>query len=190
MTTAAVLLAAGSGRRFDGATPKLLAPFRGRALVLWALEHAAAAGLDDLLVVTGAIDLTGVPLPPTARLVANPRHAEGQSTSVAAGLDAAEAAGHDAVVIGLADQPLVPPEAWRLVAAATATPIAVATYDGQRRNPLRFAADVWPRVRQELQGDEGARRVLAKWPELVTEVTCPGSAVDIDTTEDLQQWNL
>jgi molybdenum cofactor cytidylyltransferase len=180
VTTAAVVLAAGGGSRFGDDGHKLLAPFRGRPLIAWVLE--AASVLDELLVVTGAVD---VPLPPGAREVRNPRWAEGQATSLAAGL--AAAAGHAAVVVGLGDQPLVPAEAWRRVGAATSTPIAVATYAGQRRNPVRLAAEVWPLVPTE--GDEGARSLLRSRPDLVTEVACPGNPADIDTQEDLRTWS-
>lgn len=189
VTTAAVVLAAGAGSRFAGDRPKLLAPFRGRPLAAWALAAVAAATLDEVLVVTGEVDLGDLTRAVRATVIPNPRHAEGQSTSVLAALAAAEAAGHDAVVIGLADQPLIPAEAWRRVAAEHSTPIAVATYEGRRRNPVRLAAAIWPDVRKELQGDEGARRLFARWPERVTEVTCPGNPADIDTLEDLSRWN-
>ena len=182
MTTAAVVLAAGGGTRFTGAGHKLLTPFRGRPLVAWALE--AADVLDDLLVVTGAVE---IPLPRGAHEVRNDRWADGQATSLAVAVRAAAAAGHDAVVVGLGDQPLVPPEAWRLVAAATATPIAVATYGGKRRNPVRLAAEVWPSLPTE--GDEGARPLLRGQPALVTEVACPGDPTDVDTQEDLATWS-
>src|SRR5699024_1176180 len=92
---------------------------------------------------TGAVDITdlleGRPVTP----VANERWAEGIATSVRAGAAAAQSAGHEAIVIGLADQPGVTTEAWRAVAAADATPIAVATYDGRRGNPVRLAKEVW-----------------------------------------------
>lgn len=180
MSTAAVLLAAGGGARFGGDGHKLLAPFRGRPLVEWAL--AAAGVLDELIVVTGAVELV---LPAGTREVHNPRWAEGQATSLAAGIDAA--GGHDAVVVGLGDQPLIPAEAWRRVAASTVTPIAVATYGGARRNPVRLAAEVWPLVPRE--GDEGARSLLGGRAELVTEVACEGNPADVDTQEDLATWS-
>jgi CTP:molybdopterin cytidylyltransferase MocA len=179
MTTAALVLAAGGGSRFDGETHKLLAPFRGRPLVTWALE--AASVLDELIVVIGAIE---VPVPAGATVVRNERWAEGQATSLTAGIAAATA--HDAVVVGLGDQPLVPAEAWRLVAESD-SPIAVATYGGVRRNPVRLHSSVWPLV--PTGGDEGARSLIRGRPELVVPVACPGDPVDVDTQEDLATWS-
>src|SRR5438445_13367716 len=106
MTTAAVVLAAGGGSRFaDGA--KLLAPFRGRPLVAWAVDAALAAELEETIVVIGQTSLADV-LPSSVTVVNNPDWAEGIATSLQAGLGAADSTGHDAVVVGLADQPRVP----------------------------------------------------------------------------------
>ena len=186
MTTAAVVLAAGAGRRFVGPTHKLLAPFRGRPLVAWAVEHALAAELDETLVVTGAVDLGGA-VPPGATTVPNLRWAEGQATSLRAAVAVASRAGHDAVVVGLGDQPLVPPSAWRAVAAAVEHAIAVATYAGRRANPVRRAVGVWPLL--PATGDEGARVLMRLRPELVGEVACDGVGSDVDTMEDLRRWS-
>jgi molybdenum cofactor cytidylyltransferase len=186
VTTAAVVLAGGAGSRFQDAGHKLLADFRGRPLVTWAVDAAGAAGFAEVIVVTGAADLRGV-LDGQRRLVHNPRWAEGQATSLAVGVDAAAEAGHDAIVVGLADQPLIPVEAWRAVLEAPASPIVVATYEGQRRNPVRFQREVWDLLPRE--GDEGARSVLRGRPDLVAEVACPGEPADIDTREDLDGWS-
>jgi len=185
-TTAGLLLAAGGGRRFQGREHKLDAVLNGRPVASWAYEAVAAAGFDELIVVArpdDPLDWLGA----GCTIVRNPRWAEGQATSLALGLATARAHGHGAVVVGLADQPFVTTEAWRLVGAATATPIAVATYGGDRRNPVRLAAEVWDRVPSE--GDEGARPLLRTEPELVTEVACPGDPADIDTVEDLRRWS-
>ncbi len=185
VSVAAVVLAAGGGARFAGTTPKLLAPFRGRPLVWWAVRQALDAGLDETVVVTGAVDVAGV-VPEGARLIANPRWAEGQATSLAVAVDDAAAHGYEAIVVGLGDQPLVPAAAWRAVAASRA-PVAVATYASGPRNPVRLARSVWAELPRE--GDEGARVLMRRRPELVERVACQGDPVDIDTAEDLERWS-
>ena len=176
--TAAVLLCAGAGRRYSGpsGTHKLLAPFRGRPLVSWALEHALLAGFEATYVVTGAVDLSAV-VPEGAVVVHNPDWGAGQATSLVCGVHAADVAGFDAVVVGLGDQPLVTPACWGAVAGAR-SPIAVATYGGLRRNPVRLAREIWPELPRS--GDEGARGLIARRPELVTTVECDGDPLDVD----------
>lgn len=191
MTTAAILLAAGGGSRFrasGGEGHKLLAPYLGRTVIEWAIESAAAANLDRTYVVRGATDL---PVPPLAAgavvFVRNDRWREGMATSLQVGIARARRDGHAAVVVGLGDQPLVQPEAWRRVARATGSPIAVATYDGQRGNPVRLSSMVWPLL--PATGDEGARVVMRRRADLVAEVPCPGRSADIDTVDDLAEWS-
>jgi len=181
------VLAAGGGSRFAAgpdAAHKLLATWRGRPLVWTAASNALSAGLSPTWVVTGAVDLAES-VPPGIAILPNPRWAEGQATSLQVAVAAARAAGLDAIVVGLGDQPLVPPEAWAAVGRSEAA-IAVATYDGQRRNPVRLAAAVWDLL--PLSGDQGARVLINRRPDLVQEVRCQGDPADIDTREDLQIW--
>lgn len=187
MTTVAVVLAAGAGSRFAGDTHKLLAPFRSTSVIDTVLDAVEGAGFDQVVVVTGAALIPSSLLDrPRFRVVHNPRWSEGQATSLQAGIAAAAEFGAEAVVVGLGDQPLVTSACWRRVAAGR-TPICVATYDGQRGNPVRLERSVWPLLPTD--GDVGARHVLAHHPELISEVACEGSSADIDTQEDLDQWN-
>jgi CTP:molybdopterin cytidylyltransferase MocA len=182
------VLAAGGGSRFQasgGGAHKLVAPWRGRPLATWAVEAALASGVARTWVVTGAVDLRGL-LPVEAELIDNQRWSDGQASSLAVGVAAAAASDVDAVVVGLADQPLIPASAWRAVALATSA-LAVATYDGRRRNPVRLARCIWPLLPD--RGDEGARVLMRDQPQLVQEVPCEGEPADIDTTEDLRTWN-
>lgn len=186
MTTAGILLAAGGGSRFVGQTHKLLAPFRGQPVVVWSLDALLHAGLDEVAVVVGAVDLTQFIGGQFVTLVNN-QWADGQATSLALAQDWAAARGHDAMVIGLGDQPLVPAEAWSAVANERSTPIATASFGGQRRPPVRLSITVWPLLPRT--GDEGARVIMAEHPELVTVVACQGEAIDIDTVEDLERYS-
>ena len=186
--TVVVLLAAGGGSRFGGREHKLLALLDGRPVAEHAISTALDAGVGPVVVVTGATDLLGVDadLLDRVHVVANPDWADGQSTSLRVAVETARdrfAAG--AIVVGLADQPGVAAEAWRRV-AASASPVAVATYDGARRNPVRLDRAVWNLLPES--GDVGARLLVRLRPDIVEEVPCPGSAADIDTLEDLRTW--
>ncbi|MDZ7732058.1 MAG: NTP transferase domain-containing protein [Acidimicrobiia bacterium] len=143
------------------------------------------AGFEETVVVQGAVDLAGV-LPEGTTLIENHAWADGQATSLRVGVDHARRVGHDAVVVGLGDQPMVPAEAWRLVGAAEA-PIAVASFGGRHRPPTRLAPETWDAL--PARGDEGARALMRLRPELVVAVPCPGEPADIDTVEDLRRWS-
>lgn len=186
MTQAAVVLAAGGASRFEGPGHKLTTPFRGRALVEWAVDAAVEAGLDETVVVSGAVDLSGH-VPEGVTLIENHAWASGQASSLQVAVAWARQQGHAAVVIGLGDQPLIPAEAWRRVAAETSRPIATAVFQGRRRPPVRLEASVWDLL--PISGDEGARVVMAARPHLVVEVACEGQPADVDTVEDLARWS-
>jgi CTP:molybdopterin cytidylyltransferase MocA len=184
----AIVLAAGGGSRFGGG--KLLAKLGGQPIIEAVLENLREAPVDEIIVIVGAeagrlrevCERYGV------RTVANEEWERGQATSVLAGL---RASGGRAAVVLLGDQPFVGAEAVeRLVAAfAEGAKVAVATYGGKRRNPVLFSREVWPLLEAELAGDEGARSVLRRHPELVVEVPCEGvgDPTDVDTREDLRR---
>ena len=184
MTPAAFVIAAGSASRFAGGH-KLVADFRGHPLVWWGATAALEAGYVRVYVVWGAIDL-GEHVPEGVALVHNPRWADGQASSLARAVEVATAERHDSFVVGPADQPLIASEAWRRVGAST-SPIAVATFDGRPRNPVRLASAVWDLLPQ--RGDEGARSLVRDRGDLVEEIPCPGNPIDIDTVEDLARWS-
>jgi nicotine blue oxidoreductase len=156
------------------------------------LHNLREAPVDEIIVVVGsdAQRLREVCESYGARTVANEEWERGQSTSVLAGLRACDVESLAAVVL-LGDQPFIGAEAVeRLVTAfAEGAKVAVATYGGKRRNPVLFAREVWPVLQAELVGDEGARSVLRRHPELVVGVPCEGvgDPSDIDTREDLRR---
>jgi molybdenum cofactor cytidylyltransferase len=190
-TTAVVMLAAGAGSRWSGDGHKLSADLPATAteppstVIERALAHAVAADIGPVIVITGAAPDIVTTDHSSVTVHHNARWAEGQMTSLRAGLDVAAQLGCHAVVVGLADQPFITPAAWRNV-ATTDAPIAVATYDGRRGNPVRLDSAVWALLPAD--GDEGARSLMRVRPDLVREVPCIGSPADIDTEEDLRRW--
>ena len=186
MSTAAVVLAAGAGSRFGAPGEKLRATTRGRPLVTWAIEVAREADLDELIVVTGAIDLSDI-VPDGITLLRNEDWASGQATSLGVALHWCQQQGHSAAVVGLGDLPGLTAAAWRAVAEEPRGPIVVATYGGRRGHPVRLDAPVWTLL--PIDGDEGARTLMHRRPELVVEVACGGVPADIDTREDLARWS-
>jgi molybdenum cofactor cytidylyltransferase len=162
-----------------------VAEFRGRPLIWWALDAATNARLDEVAVIVGAVDL-GVVISEGVNLIQNSDWASGQASSLQVAVSWARARDHEAVVVGLGDQPLVPPSAWSAVAASS-SPVAVATFEGQRRPPVRLHHSVWSLL--PTTGDEGARVLMKERPDLVREVVCEGQPADIDNEEDLIRWN-
>jgi CTP:molybdopterin cytidylyltransferase MocA len=184
-----VLLAAGAGSRFDGAVHKLSAHVPDgdpRTVIERAIASALAADVGPVIVVTGAVtDIVPAHLTDAVTVCHNPRWADGQITSLRTGIEAARLLGAGGAVVGLADQPFIEPAAWQAVAESDG-PISVATYAGERANPVKLDAEVWDLL--PISGDEGARALMRVRPELVREVACAGSPADIDTTEDLRRW--
>ena len=187
MTTAGLLLAAGGSTRFLGTGSKLLAEFRGRPLVQWPMLAASNSGCDEVAVIDGALDLSSVLLP-DLNLLHNRNWAAGQASSLQLGIQWCRSRGHDLVLVGLGDQPLVPSTAWDAVRLAESAPITAATYSGRRGHPVRLAQEVWHLLPTE--GDHGARSLMQLHPEMVLEVECLGDPADVDTVEDLERHRL
>lgn len=178
MTLAVALLAAGGATRFGGG--KLDAPCAGKPLGRWALEAALSVPHDRLAVVVGD------PAPEFARgceLLVNPRADEGLGTSAA--LAARWATGSDALLILLADMPLV--TRGTLLKLASANGPAAVTYPGHRPGaPACFPAALFPAL-EELTGDSGAAQILRGLAN-VTLIDASGEERrDVDRPEDLAE---
>ncbi|MGF7235647.1 MAG: nucleotidyltransferase family protein, partial [Frankia sp.] len=128
--------------------------------------------------------------PATVRAVVADDWSSGIAASLRAGLAAFDGEPDvTAVVVALADQPLIGSAAVaRLIAARGAgTSAAVATYGGAARNPVLLERSVWSDVAAAAHGDLGARVWLRAHPTLVTAVDCDGTGLpdDVDTPADL-----
>lgn len=185
-TTLGVLLAAGSGTRFSGSQHKLLSHIDGQTIISRSLTAMTGSDLDGFILVSGALDLSNHVN--DVKVVHNPEWKTGQRSSVITAMEFARAQGYDAIVVGLADQPFLTSQAWINVSEST-SPIAIATYNGTRGNPVRLHSSVWDTFEDlDADPDAGARSLIHLHPELVREVACEGNSADIDTTEDLDTW--
>jgi CTP:molybdopterin cytidylyltransferase MocA len=186
---AVAVLAAGRGSRLGGDVPKPLVELRGRPLVSWALDAATTSGLRPVVLVVGHHGGAVARVAPEGVVVVRSRRwRRGIARSLRAALEALEPwAQVGAVAVGLADQPLVGADAYRRLADAyrAGASMAVATYHGQRRNPVLLARTMWAQAR-ELDGDEGAR-VLMDDEAVEVDCTDTGSAADVDTLDDLRE---
>ena len=188
----AVVLAAGRSTRM-GPVNKLVASFGGRAMVRVVVDALGGSSVRPVVVVTGheagrveaALAGTGV------RLVHNPEHRQGLSTSIRAGL-AALPESAQAAVICLGDMPLVTPaHVDKLVAAfdpAEGREICVPVFEGKRGNPVLFARRFFDEI-ATVRGDVGARHLIGEYEEYVCEVAVDDRAVlvDVDSPRALRE---
>ena len=180
-----IVPAAGRGSRFGGPLHKLEQPFEGGTLLGATLRRAIETQLPVLVVTTAALaPLAGRQLATRDILVlSGGEAARGMGYTIAAGV--AERSGAPGWIVLPGDMPLVRP--GTLLAVATALeqhPVVYAQYRGRRGYPMAFAAELYSELIL-LDGDDGARRVVARYPSHGQEVDDPGVLLDVDTAADL-----
>jgi molybdenum cofactor cytidylyltransferase len=183
----ALVLAAGFGSRFGGG--KLLAPWRGGALIDGALDAAFAAPVEDVWVVVGADPAVAARAlsRPAVQVVQANDYTSGMSASLKAGVAAlpADAAG---VLIFLGDMPLIPHAvlAPLVRAVAEGAPAAVPIWQGRQGHPAALSRRLFPLI-QGLKGDRGARAVLDGLGDTLALIPSPDSGVllDVDHPGDM-----
>ena len=183
---AVVVLAAGAGSRYRGTRHKLSEQLGGDSVLVRTLRNAIASEMSVVLVICEAlIDEAQGLVAPEDMVVVGPRSQTGwgMGDSIAAGVSVhASATGW---LVLPADMPLVKPSSLRAVAdALDQQPIAFAQHRGRRGHPVGFAAELFSELVM-LKGDEGARRLLARYPTAAVELDDPGVLFDIDTVDDL-----
>lgn len=184
-TSVAVLLAAGLSRRYGGAG-KLVAEFRGKPLALHAAGTIAALPFARRLAVcrSGDDDLAALLEQAGFVVVRNPDPARGQASSLALGV--AAAGEPEALVIALADMPLVTAAHLRMLVDRLVPGGIVASVarDGDAPTPpAAFSRPYLPDLLR-LTGDKGARHLL-QGADLV--VAPEGTLADFDTPEDFRR---
>jgi len=191
----AILLAAGSGRRFGGG--KLLAPWGDGVLLDGALDAAFSAPVRKVTVVTGAgaeqvsevarTHARRIGREADLRLVHAPDHEDGMGASLRAGA-ASLPADTSGVFVFLGDMPRIPKSVLVPLSRALAdgAKAAAPVFDGKRGHPALIGPDLLPDL-LTLGGDAGARAVLQGLGSGLALVEAPDDGVlfDVDQPGDL-----
>jgi len=198
----AVVLAAGMSTRMG--RNKLLLTFRDKPLVVHAVDTLWASKVGEIIVVLGhesekvwdrledsCGQMRNEGQRSRVRLVDNPDYREGLSTSVRTGVQAVSREA-DAIMIYLADQPLLEPaDIDRIIAAfakgkAENKMIVVPFFKGERGNPVILDASLRDSI-LGIVGDVGCKGVIKRYPEKVYSVEMENDHVVRDV-DDVQAY--
>jgi molybdenum cofactor cytidylyltransferase len=183
---AIVVPAAGRGSRFGGPLHKLMQPFEASTVLGTTLRHAIESQLPVVLVTTAQM------LPLASQLLARrdivvlseADAARGMGASIAMGI--AERSGAPGWLVLPGDMPLVQPGTLLAVAAALEQhPVVYAQHRGRRGHPVAFAGELYSELIQ-LNSDDGARRVMLRYPAHGEDTADGGVLLDVDTAGDLE----
>lgn len=191
-SVSAILLAAGESRRMGGVN-KLLLPLGGVPMVRHITRVLQASEIRELVVVLGheAIQVENALSGLQVRTVHNEHFAEGQMTSVHAGMDALIQAA-DGVMVCLSDQPFLTTEDINDLIHAFCTredaEVIVPTYRGRRGNPIVIASKYRKSILSG-QRNLGCKNLIEKNPDIVATVEWVSDhvVVDIDTRRDVMR---
>jgi molybdenum cofactor cytidylyltransferase len=180
-----VVLAAGKGSRFKGSAHKLEQSLGDLSVLGSTLRNAIESHLPVVVVTTQPLAAAAAQVVAARDVVVVPQAlaALGMGHSIAAGIAARADAPGWLLLPG--DMPMVRPATLLAVAAALEQhPVAYAQYQGRRGHPVGFAAELYSELMM-LSGDEGARRIVARYPAIGVDVDDPGVLLDLDTEADL-----
>lgn len=186
---AVIVLAAGKGSRFRGADHKLVQRLGSATVLATTLRTAVATQFRVIAVTTEALADVARRSVAARDVVVLPEVGSpggeqlGMGYSIAAGVSAS----HDAAgwLILPGDMPIVRSTTLQAVAEQLAHhPVVYAQHHGRRGHPVAFASELYSEL-TGLRGDEGARRLVARYPAFGVEVDDPGVLIDVDTEADL-----
>lgn len=189
---AVVVLAAGRGMRFHGDGHKLEQRLGSTAdtVLSRTLKHAIETRMRVVVVTTESLAPAVRRLVAARDVVAMPDLDSqgrvspiGMGHSIAAGVSATGDA--EGWLVVPADMPLLRPDSMIAVADALEHfPIAYAQHRGRQGHPVGFSAELYSEL-VALRGDEGARRIVARYPSQAIDLDDDGVLIDVDTVEDL-----
>ncbi len=189
--TGIIILAAGASTRMG--QPKQLLPYEGGNLLQHTIDTAVGTGFHPVIVVLGAKANEMLPAIENNNIIIaeNKQWAKGLGSSVRAGISTLmkHLPAADSVVLMLCDQPFITAALLNQLIetkAATNKYIIATMYRDTVGVPVLFDKSFFRELLQ-LQGQNGAKKLLLQYPNEVATVPFPEAAVDIDTPEDYEQ---
>ncbi|MDP4215953.1 MAG: nucleotidyltransferase family protein [Bacteroidota bacterium] len=182
-----IILAAGSSSRLG--KPKQLLTYLGKTLLRHVTDEALGAGIGPVLVVLGSDSARiKTTLPEATLAIVNEQWEEGMASSIRIGLWGMLKAYPllEGVILAVCDQPFVSGSLFRRLSychAMTGKPIIASAYARALGTPVLFDKKYFPHLLR-LQGQQGAKRLIALYPEDVTSVPFELGEIDIDRPED------
>jgi len=188
---AAVIVAAGAGRRLGGVAKALL-PYRGASYLAAIAGAARAAGsLVDAVVVVGApfaAEVAAHARQLDLRVRVNPAPERGMASSVALGFAAIAGGPAAAAWLWPVDHPAVEAATLRRLVdafdAAGDAEVVRPIHRGRGGHPPLVARALWPALAACADHPDGARGVLRAARAIAIEVDDPGVVHDVDTADD------
>lgn len=193
---AVLVLGAGRGSRYLGPRHKLAETLGAESVLSQTVRQAVASGLPVVVVTTPAFAEEAAQQVARRDVVvlgtSQAGAPGGMGDSIAAGVAARP--GASGWLMLPADMPLVRPATIRALADCLRQhSLAYVQHQGRRGHPVAFGAELFSDL-VRLTGDDGARRVLARFPAHALEVDDPGVLIDVDTEADLErlraEWEL
>jgi molybdenum cofactor cytidylyltransferase len=206
LSTAAIILAAGSSSRMGGGRHKLLLPLGDRPVIAHVIDASLASQARPIMVILGhqsdqvRTQIKQYTLHQDIALIVNPHYQQGMSSSLRMGIQTVLANGYKkntflyqvgSALIVLGDQPLITPQIIDTLITTyrtTGMPIVAPLYKGKRGSPVLFDKSLFSEL-MEVTGDEGGRTVLERHRHEV-ELIEIGDALtnyDVDTWEAYEQ---
>ena len=192
-----LVLAAGQGSRFGPGGHKLSQKLGSSTVLGTTLAHALISQLSVVVVTTAALATLAQVTVAAADVVVIPEvggaRKQGASSAVNLGMGYSIAQGvlsrpqASGWLVLPGDMPAVQAATLQAVAAQLEHHAVVyAQHLGRRGHPVGFAAELYSEL-TALQGDEGARRLIARYPAHPVDVQDGGVLMDVDTPDDLEQ---
>ena len=187
MSVGLIILAAGGSTRLG--SPKQLLRYGEETLIRRAANAAVASQCDRVEIVIGSRaqemrrELEGL----LVSIVENPDWQSGMSSSIRVGIE--EVSDDDAALIMLCDQPFVTTALLNSLIESyrrSGMPIVASDYGDVLGVPAVFSRGLFGELKS-LVADEGARRIIAKYAEMVATIEFAGGRVDVDTSDDVRR---